>query len=358
MVISGIQQVGIGVRDLHQAWAWYRKFLGFDIKIFEEEAVAQLMLPYTGGKPQNRRAALAINLQGGGGFEIWQYTKREPLKPNNKLALGDLGIFAAKIKCRNSVKAYEYFMAAGIELLSEIHECPAGTKNFFIRDPFGNIFNIVESEYWFKNENKLTGGSYGVIIGVTDIDVSKKFYASILGYDEVVYDVSGKFDEFEGISGGDKIFDRVLLRHSTPRKGSFSPLFGPSEIELIRVKDRKPNKIYENRYWGDLGFIHLTFDISGFNELREHCSREGYPFTVDSTIDNINGESFDMGEAAGHFSYIEDPDGALIEFIETHKVPIIKKLGLYLNLKKKDPEKPLSTWLLKAFAFNRVKDKS
>ena len=48
-------------------------------------------------------------------------------------------------------------------------------------------------------------------------------------------------------------------------------------------------------------------------------------------IDN----SFDMGEAAGRFSYIEDPYGTLIEFVETHKVPIIKKIGWYINLKKR-----------------------
>ena len=102
-------------------------------------------------------------------------------------------------------------------------------------------------------------------------------------------------------------------------------------------------------------FIHLTFDIIGFGELRDLCEANGHPFTVDSTKTQ-KGESFDMGEAAGHFSYIEDPDGALIEFIETHKVPIVKKLGLYLNLKKKNPQKPLSRWILKAFAFNRVKE--
>ena len=65
MVISGIQQIGIGVKNLHEAWAWYRKFLGYDIKVFEEEAVAALMLPYTGGKPQSRQAVLTLNLQGG-----------------------------------------------------------------------------------------------------------------------------------------------------------------------------------------------------------------------------------------------------------------------------------------------------
>ena len=357
MVISGIQQIGIGVKNLHEAWAWYRKFLGYDIKVFEEEAVAALMLPYTGGKPQSRRAALALNLQGGGGFEIWQYTQRTPLDPVKDLKLGDLGIFAGKIKCRDAQIVYNSFKDSGIELLSEVHKCPAGVLNFFIKDPFGNVFNIVESTSWFKNENKLTGGSYGVVVGVSDMEASKKFYASILGYDEVVYETKGIFDEFKGISGGGQTFERALLRHSKPRKGNFSPLFGPSEIELVKVTDRTPNKIYEKRFWGDLGFIHLTFDIIGYEELKEICAREGHPFTVDSTA-NQEGESFDMGEAAGYFSYIEDPDGTLIEFIETHKVSIVKKLGIHLNLRKKDPEKPLSKWILRAFAFNRVKDKN
>ena len=50
-----------------------------------------------------------------------------------------------------------------------------------------------------------------------------------------------------------------------------------------------------------------------------------------------------MGEAAGHFTYIEDPDGALIEFVETHKVPVLKKLGWYIHLKDRDPENHCQT---------------
>jgi len=355
MVISGIQQIGIGVEHLYEAWTWYKKYFGFDIKLFEEEAIAELMLPYTGGEPQSRRAALTINLQGGGGLEIWQYTKRKPLQSNEELLLGDLGIFAGKIKCKNAIEVHKQFNEANIEVLSDVVKGPSGVNNFFIKDPFGNIFNIVENNIWFQNENKPTGGTYGVVLGVSDLDVSKKFYSDILGYDQVVFEEKGKFADLECLPGGDHTFERCLLRHSQPRKGGFSPVFGPSEIELVKVIDRKPVKIYENRYWGDLGFIHLTFDIIGFSELRDLCEAAGYPFTVDSTKTQ-KGESFDMGEAAGHFSYIEDPDGALIEFIETHKVPIVKKLGLYLNLKKKDPERPLSRWILKSLAFNRVKE--
>ncbi len=90
--------------------------------------------------------------------------------------------------------------------------------------------------------------------------------------------------------------------------------------------------------------------------LRRECKEKGFPFTVDST--QKHNLTFDMGEASGHFSYVEDPDGTLIEFIETHKLPVIKKLGWYINLRKRDPEKPLANWILKSLKFNRVKDRN
>ena len=61
-----------------------------------------------------------------------------------------------------------------------------------------------------------------------------------------------------------------------------------------------------------------------------------------------------MGEASGHFSYIEDPDGTLIEFVETYKIPVIKKIGWYLSLEKRDPKKPLPTWLLKMLLLGQA----
>ena len=64
-----------------------------------------------------------------------------------------------------------------------------------------------------------------------------------------------------------------------------------------------------------------------------------------------------MGGASGHFSYIEDPDGTLIEFVEIHRIPIHKKLGWYLNLTRRHTERALPTWLLKLLSFNRVKEK-
>jgi len=349
-LISGIQQIGIGVPNVREAWKWYKQNFGVDIRMFEDAAVAEHMLPYTGGKPQKRHAALALNLQGGGGFEIWQYVERTPLSPDFEIKLGDLGIFAAKIKCHDARITYDFLKKNGVEMLSGILRDPRGKEHFFVKDPYGNIFHLVTSINWFKNERKPTGAAYGAIIGVSDIKRSLDFYGSILGYDQVIFDENTIFGEYACLPEGNQCFRRILLRHSKPRLGAFSPVFGTSEIELVQVLDRQPNKIYRERFWGDLGFIHLCFDISGMDLLREECKQKGFPFTVD-----VN-HSFDMGEAAGSFSYTEDPDGSLIEFVETHKIPIFKSIGWYLNLRKRPPEKALPRWLLKALKFNKAND--
>jgi hypothetical protein len=44
--------MGIGVADLTESWEWYRKHFGMDCRIFEDEAEAKLMLPYTGGSQE------------------------------------------------------------------------------------------------------------------------------------------------------------------------------------------------------------------------------------------------------------------------------------------------------------------
>ena len=349
-IISGIQQVGIGVQNVYEAWTWYRHFFGTDVPIFDEEAVAGLMLPYTGGQPQSRHAVLAMNMQGGGGFEIWQYTKRTPQYPKEEIQLGDTGIFALKIKCLNIEKIFNKFQEYEADLLSSIEKTPCGDACFWVKDPWNNIFQVIQAGDFFQKTGKLTGGTYGVVMGVTDIEKTTALYRDVLGYDQVVYDKTSVFNDMKGLPSGNLPCNRVLLRHSSPRVGAFSRLLGATEIELIQVFERKPNKIFKDRFWGELGFIHLCFDVNGMEALKNRLNTEGYPFTVDSA------NSFDMGEAAGRFAYIEDVDGTLIEFVEAHKIPILKKLGWYLSLKNRAPEKPLPNWMLKAMGLNRVRD--
>lgn len=348
--ISGIQQVGIGNPNLKETWEYYRKNFGFDTPVFEEEAEAALMLPYTGGKVQKRNAVLCLNMNGGGGLEIWQYTERKVKWPREKVEPGDLGIHTLKIKCKDINEAFNLCKSRGLKMIGNIQNRNPAVPYFLVEDLHGNKLEINQSNNWFSKANGPFGGVIGVSIGVSDIEESLRFYGDLLGFSTLVSDQEGSFEEIDLWTGKSHSYRRVILIRSVANKGPFSKLLGPMQLELIQNLSAKPKRIYQDRFWGDPGFIHLCFDVIGMNTLKEKCKSMGHPFTVDSA------NSFDMGQAAGRFAYIEDPDSTLIEFVETHKVPILKKIGWYLNLQKRNPLKPLPNWMIKTMGWSRVKD--
>ena len=349
-IICGIQQVGIGVNDFVEAWKWYYDNFGFEIKIVDDEGVAERMLPYTGGKPQPRRSGIAVNIRGGGGFEIWQPKGRELNYLKEPVKLGDLGILIAKVKCPDIETAYNTFINKGLDVISEISTSPIGQKQFFMKDPYGNLFQLEQDDYVFIDEKKLTGGANGATIGVSDIDKSLPFYMQLLEYDKIVLDQTAVFDDLKCLPNGDKLMRRVILERSKPIEGPLSHIMGTSHLELIQSTNGQGKKLYENRFWGDPGFIHLCFDVRHMEAVKAQAEAMGHPFVCDS------GADFGMGDANGHFTYVEDPDGTLIEFVETFKIPIAKKFGLYLNLANKDDRKPLG--ILKLLRFAKVKRES
>ena len=346
--VNGIQQIGIGVTDAKAVFNWYRLHLGFDILVFEDESPATLMTRYTGGKVWNRYALLAMNMKGGGGLEIWQFKDREPEAAKIEMQWGDLGINAMKVRSSAIKQTHAELEELQLDLLTEITPYTEQNTHFFFKDPWGNHVEVVSDSYIFCKTKSVCGGVLGATIGVTNMEESVRFYQELLEYDIVVSDQKGIFKDFTALSNKDRSFRRVLLKRSIKKVGGFGALLGPTEIELIQAANHTPKRIYENRIWGDLGYIHLCFDIQGMEDFRKKAESFKYPFTVDSA------DSFDMGKAAGRFGYVEDPDGTLIELVETHKVPILKKLGWFINLKNRNPLKPLPRWLVKAMRVHRI----
>lgn len=335
--INGIQQVGVGTVDFGKTWAWMADMFGIRVKILEDDTVAERMLPYTGNQAQKRHACIAVNLQGGSGLEIWQYSERKPVPAQEPAILGDLGILMAKIKCKDVRKFYRQ-VSGKWSKHTDINVTPDNRPTFYIEDLYGNLFQVVEDRSVYLNRCEVVGGVIGATIGVSNMEQSLKFYHDVLGYDTILYDVQGVQADWKGLRGGEQHYRRVLLKWKEERKSAFGDLFGQHTIELIEAQERQPKKLYEGRYWGDPGFIQVCYDVTGMNELGAFCKQQGHPFTVDSCP---NGEGFDMGDASGRFTYIEDPDGTLIEFVETSKVPIVKSLGWYIDMQKRDAHKPL-----------------
>ncbi|MFT5639983.1 MAG: catechol 2,3-dioxygenase-like lactoylglutathione lyase family enzyme [Cyclobacteriaceae bacterium] len=349
--INGIQHIGVGTTDSERSQKWYRKFLGMDVRLFDGVAPAPLMDIYTNNETITKRASMILNIQGGCAMEVVSPTSFEAKPADFEVQLGDLGIYVAQVKTPDVQKAFDYFKKNGATLRTDIVHMPDGAATFYAEDPNGLFFQILKGDNFYTKGKHLTGGPNGCIIGVSDIDRSMTFYADTLGYDKVVYDKSGVFEDFENLPGGEKRFRRIRLTQSDKPGGGFAKVSADTYIELVEAINYKPRLDYENRIWGDVGFVHLGFDVRGMQALGKDLDEKGFGFTCDTK------DTLDMGGTTRvHCTYIEDPDRALVEMIEVYKIPIIEKLGVFLNVGKRDPLKPLPDFMLKALRFSRVKD--
>ena len=350
--IHGIQHLGAGVPEHASAWKWYRQFIGLDIPFFNDEAAAPLMDIYTNNETITKRAAMVTNLQGGCAMEVVCPTSFKATHSKVDHQLGDLGIYIGMIKADSVEKAFTYYKENGANVISEIETMPNGWKTFYVKDPQDILFQVVPGDKWFTKGKHITGGIAGCSIGVSNIENSMTLYADIMGYDKVVYDKTDSFSDWKNINGAAGTYRRVLLTQSKPSGGGFTKLSGDSYIELVQeVSDRVPVKIYADRIWGDIGFVHLGFDVRGMQDLGKKLDESGFGFTCDTK------DVLSMGENTKvHCTYIEDPDGTWIELIEVYKIPIIEKLGLFLNVEKRPATQPLPNWMLRALKFSRVKD--
>ena len=338
--LSGIQQIGIGVKNASEAMHLYKKIFGMDVLIFDDIADASLMTQYTGDTVYNRRAILTMNLKGGGGFEIWQFLNREPSeKPT--IALGDVGIYAAILKSNDLELSHKRLQEIEEVTVSSIQSEKEQSDFFWLEDSYGNTFKIIASANWFTDKKYDLGGVVGAVFGVKNMEDSVLFYKNIIGIDTITYDYIH--------SDGENEYRKVGLLKKATGKGAFNKLLGDVTIELVQILNKKPITIYENRFWGDCGFIHLCFDVLDMDALKSHAITNQFIFTVDSQ------NTFEMDNASGRFCYVEDPDKTLIELVETHKVPILKKYGWFLDLRKRNKEKPLPNWMIKMLAISKVK---
>lgn len=348
--INGLQHIGVAVSDMDNALPFYRKFFGLNIPFFDSVAEAPLMRVYCNGDTITKRASMVVNLQGGCAIEVISPTSFKPKKASFKVGVGDLGIFVTTVKCLDIKASYEFCKKNNPPFLSSLKKDPIGRDTFYIHDLDGNIWQYLEGDSWYSRNGHHSGGVICCSTGVSDIDMAFKLYKNVLGFDEVVYDQSGNFEDWSDLLHGTGKFRRVLLSQSAQPGGGFAKVTGKTYIELVQALDRKPEFIFKDRIWGDTGFAHIGFDVKGMSALGKDLAAAGYGFTCDSN------DALSMGQTKVHCTYIHDDDRTLIEMIEVYKVPIIEKWGVFLNVEKRDPLKPLPDFMLKALRFSRIKD--
>jgi catechol 2,3-dioxygenase-like lactoylglutathione lyase family enzyme len=345
--IHGIQHIGVAVSDMNRTLPLYRKWFGMNIPFFDSVQAAPLMQVFTRNEVLTKRASMVMNLRGGSAMEIIEPTSFKPAALPSDFQLGDIGIFAIHMRMSEPSQTIQKFDPSGLR--SDLHSDPMSKKRFLVQDPDGNYFVAVEDEQVYFNTKQAIGGIGGISIGVADIEASKAFYAG-LGFDQVLYEGSGVFSDFQGFPGGDQPVQRLILGTKEMAEGPFGAVIGFSKIELIATTQRKGLKIFRGRIWGDTGFVHLGLDVHDMRNLQKQLSRNHIEFKCDSQA------ALDMGKTSVHCAYITDPDGILIELIEVYKIPLIEKWGVFLNVHGRRAGKHLPKWLLQLLRFSALKN--
>ncbi len=347
-VHGDLQQIGIGVHNVDVMRDFYASVLGFDTLLFCTEGSIDIMSAYTGGRSWNRKAMLLANFNGGATLQLWQHTEHLHVPAENEVGLDNRGILCTCVRCCDIVNVRNRLFDSGYEI-TRISADSLGRNRCYVKDPENNWIGLVEtSEGWLKKKAHSIGGVCSIIIGVSDIKKSMHFYSTVCGYDTVLSEEVGTFTEFEAFRGQQKV-RRVLLKRSKKLQGAFAHLLQSSTIELIQACEKPQEHVYTNyeeRLWGDPGFMHACFDVKNMRALCNHRKIHKDPFIIDS--------DFSTEEVSGHFTYAEDPDRTLVKFVEIYTWSLMKKYGLVLNLKKHKNAKPLPKFFMRLLALKKI----
>lgn len=311
-MITAFQHVGMGVRDTDRTYDFYRRLMGFRIRLSDQTSYLEEMAPIVGAVVE-MRALMAMNIGGGAAIELIEHTSTRPLEPSEPVQWGDLGYLEVGLKAFMLDRLYVDLRSKGVDFLTPVRSMELSTggreRYAYLRDPDGLLVQLVEVE---GGKRPAVGGVRHVAIGVSDMGRARSFYADVLGFSEVLHEFTGRVEEMDEVTGG-KEMEVAVLAHR-PEGESSLPLLERAVVKLVRTPGFKGKTIYEGRRWGDVGLMEMAFDVTDLagtvNDLIGRGAELYHPPT-----------RVDMGSGTiGSFAYIKDPEGNVVEMVEVEKV--------------------------------------
>lgn len=142
-------------------------------------------------------------------------------------------------------------------------------------------------------------------IGVSDMDASMTFYGD-LGFTDAVFDYTGPLGGLDSVAGVTTTTARVVyLRSANPT------ILGRSGIKLVQLTDRPQPPLPEGFAYGEPGICEVCIHVKEYEQFHQGLVDAGHRVLMDPNDQILEPYGTHCG-----LSYIEDPDGAKIEFIE------------------------------------------
>lgn len=142
-------------------------------------------------------------------------------------------------------------------------------------------------------------------IGVSDMAESLRFYAGI-GFSDVAFDYSGPLAGLERVARAEPTNARVVyLRSVNPT------VLGRAGIKLVELTNRPQPPLPAGFAYGEPGICEVCIHVKGQAEYYHSLVAAGHIGLMDP-----NDQVLEPYQSHCGLSYVEDPDGAKVEFIE------------------------------------------
>ncbi len=311
-MITAFQHVGIGVHDTGRTYDFYRRMMGFRVKLSDKTSYMEEMTPIIGALVE-LRALMAANARGGAAIELIEHTSTRPQEAPQAVQWGDIGYLELGLKAFGLDQLYLNLKSRGVEFLTPVRsmELSSGGREryAYLRDPDGLLLQLVEEK---GGAGPAVGGVRHVAIGVGDLKRARSFYRDVLGFGDVLHEFKGRMPELDAVTGGREMEVAVLGHRG--EGSSAMPLLERAIVKLVHTPAYRGKVVYEGRRWGDVGLMEMAFDVSDLGETTNAVISRGAELFHPPT-------RVDMGSGtAGRFSYIKDPDGNVVEMVEVEKV--------------------------------------
>ena len=313
-MINTLQHVGIGVKDIDNSYEFYRKHLGFRIKLSESEYDIWELESMFGRKPR-MRIHNSSNPYGGPSLELFQHIDTSPMERSGTPSWADRGMLELGIEVRGLKKLYQKMESKGVNFLSEIRKLDVNSgKNWlyvYLKDQEGQLIQLLEmddKDSIGSRKAKVRGINH-VGIGVSDIERSISFYSGVLGFDKTIYRGKSEASLMSQVMPSHGELEVVILARSAGSTAQLSS-FNGGMIKLIHSKNSMGSHIFEGRRFGDPGLTEIAFDVDGIHDVYKMVIENGAKPLVPPT-------EFDWGFGPrGALAYIEDTEGNVIELVE------------------------------------------
>ncbi len=313
-MISGFQHVGMGVRDMDRTYGFYKRVMGFKLKLNDHQRYEKEMEQIIGDLVE-MRILMAMNVAGGGAIELVQHTSTPCRELAEPAEWGDIGVLEVGFKAFKLDELHARMTAQGVDFLTPVRtmELSEGgsVRYTYLRDPDGLLIQLVEEP---GGRRPMVGGVVHAAIGVSDLDKARDFYSRIAGFDRLVH-YSEEVPGLEEVTGGKKTAMAILKQPGGLPANL--PVIEAGAVKLVHTPEYHGKRLFEGRRWGDLGCMEMALDVTGLREVYEGMLAAGAESYCPPT-------RIDMGSGSiGSFAYVKDPDGNILELVDVEKVMFV-----------------------------------